>query len=185
MSLAASITVRRGGVTIDLDLDVADGEVLAVLGPNGAGKSTLLRVLAGLLSPDAGRVRVDGVDWDDATAGVHLLAHERALGMVFQDNLLFPHLSAVDNVAFGLRTRGMRRAEARDRAVGWLARVGLDELGDRPPRQLSRGPGQPPPAPTSSPAAGPSGPRSRGRSPPNRRCCCSTSRCRPSTPEPG
>src|SRR3954470_8845329 len=142
MSLAASITVRRGGVTIDLDLDVADGEVLAVLGPNGAGKSTLLRVLAGLLSPDAGRVRVDGVDWDDAAAGVHLLAHERALGMVFQDNLLFPHLSAVDNVAFGLRTRGMRRAEARDRAVGWLARVGLDELGDRRPGQLSGGQAQ-------------------------------------------
>src|SRR3954452_16252496 len=147
MSLAASITVRRGGVTIDLDLDVADGEVLAVLGPNGAGKSTLLRVLAGLLSPDAGRVRVDGVDWDDVAAGVHLLAHERALGMVFQDNLLFPHMSAVDNVAFGLRTRGMRRAEARDRGVGprpgrRMARPRrAGRTGRPPPRTALRRPG--------------------------------------------
>jgi molybdate transport system ATP-binding protein len=122
---------------------VADGEVLAVLGPNGAGKSTLLRVLAGLLPPDAGRVVVDGVDvWDDVAAGVHVPAHRRRLGMVFQDHLLFPHLSVLDNVAFGLRTRRVARGAAREAAAGWLARVGLDGLGDRRPGQLSGGQAQ-------------------------------------------
>jgi molybdate transport system ATP-binding protein len=142
MTLTASIGVRRGDLQVEVGLDVADGEVLAVLGPNGAGKSTLLRVLAGLLGPDAGRVAVDGAVWDDPAAGVHLAPHERSLGMVFQDHLLFPHLSVVENVAFGLRTRGVRRAEARQRAREWLARVGLDGLGERRPGQLSGGQAQ-------------------------------------------
>ncbi|MGY1601435.1 ABC transporter ATP-binding protein [Geodermatophilus sp. SYSU D00815] len=140
MTLHASIGVRRGRLRVDIDLDVADGEVLAVLGPNGAGKSTVLRVLAGLLPPDTGRVVVDGRTWDDD--GVHLAPHERALGMVFQDHLLFPHLSAADNVAFGLRTRGVPRTEARRRAGEWLARVGLGGLADHRPGQLSGGQAQ-------------------------------------------
>ena len=142
MSLTASIAVRRGELLVELDLQVADGEVLALLGPNGAGKSTLLRVLAGLLPPDAGLVSVDGAVWDDPGAGVHRAPHERLVGMVFQDYLLFPHLSAVDNVAFGLRTRGARRAEARERAAEWLDRVGLGDLGDRRPGRLSGGQAQ-------------------------------------------
>jgi molybdate transport system ATP-binding protein len=142
MSLSASIGVARGNFAVDVDLDVPDGEVLAVLGPNGAGKSTLLRVLAGLLSPDSGRVVVDGAVWDDVDAGVHRPPHARAIGMVFQDHLLFPHLSAVDNVAFGLRTRGARRPAARAAAAGWLTRVGLDGFGDRRPGQLSGGQAQ-------------------------------------------
>jgi molybdate transport system ATP-binding protein len=142
MSLAAAITVLRGGLTVDLDLDVADGEVLAVLGPNGAGKSTVLRVLAGLLPPDAGRVTVDGDLWDDVDAGVRLPPHARRVGMVFQDYLLFPHLSARENVAFGLRTRGVRHAEARGTADHWLARVGLADLGGHRPGQLSGGQAQ-------------------------------------------
>ena len=108
MSLTAAVEVRRGGLQVDVDLDVADGEVLAVLGPNGAGKSSVLRVLAGLLRPEGGRVLVDGTPWDDVDAGLHRSAHERSLGMVFQDHLLFPHLSATENVAFGLRARGYR-----------------------------------------------------------------------------
>jgi molybdate transport system ATP-binding protein len=140
MSLAVTLTVRRGQLTVDLDLAVADGEVLAVLGPNGAGKSTLLRVLAGLLPPDTGRITVDGDVWDDAD--VHVPPHRRRVGMVFQDYLLFPHLSALENVAFGLRTRGMRHAEARTRAAEWLERVGLAEFGDRRPAQLSGGQAQ-------------------------------------------
>src|SRR3954463_10499013 len=142
MSLAVAMTVRRGELTVDLELAVADGEVLAVLGPNGAGKSTLLRILAGLLAPDTGRIAVDGDVWDDVAAGVSVPAHRRRLGMVFQDYLLFPHLSALENVAFGLRTRGTARAEARRRAVDWLARVGLADLGDRRPAQLSGGQAQ-------------------------------------------
>ncbi|PRY40205.1 molybdate transport system ATP-binding protein [Geodermatophilus tzadiensis] len=142
MTLAAHVVVRRGPLTVDVALDVADGEVLAVLGPNGAGKSTLLRVLAGLLPPDGGRVAVDGRPWDDVDAGVRLPAHRRPLGMVFQDHLLFPHLSVLDNVAFGPRTRGASRAAAREAAAAWLDRVGLADLGARRPGQLSGGQAQ-------------------------------------------
>ena len=140
MSLDASIAVRRGSLDLSLDLHVDDGEVLAVIGPNGAGKSTLLRVLAGLLVPDTGRVTVGGVPWDDG--GTHLPPHRRPLGVVFQDALLFPHLSVVDNVAFGLRSRGTGRGPARTAAAAWLTRVGLDGLGDRRPAELSGGQAQ-------------------------------------------
>jgi molybdate transport system ATP-binding protein len=142
MSLTASIRVPRGDLVVAVDLAVDDGEVVAVLGPNGAGKSTLLRVLAGLLPPDEGSVVVDGVPWDDVAADVHLPAHRRSVGMVFQDYLLFPHLSALENVAFGLRTRGVSRPEARTRAAGWVTRVGLDGFGDRRPGKLSGGQAQ-------------------------------------------
>ena len=140
MSLSAAVRVRRGGVHLDVALDVVDGEVLAVLGPNGAGKSTLLRVLAGLLVADDARVSVDGEVWD--AEGAHLPAHRRRLGMVFQDHLLFPHLSVADNVAFGLRTRGMPRRDARAAALGWLDRVGIAELAGRRPGALSGGQAQ-------------------------------------------
>ena len=140
MSLAAAVRAHRGGFSLDVDVEVADGEVLAVLGPNGAGKSTLLRVLAGLLAADAARVAVDGEVWDGD--GVHLPAHRRRLGMVFQDHLLFPHLSVVDNVAFGLRTRGMPRREARTAALPWLERVGIADLAGRRPGALSGGQAQ-------------------------------------------
>ncbi|MET0764700.1 MAG: ABC transporter ATP-binding protein [Blastococcus sp.] len=141
MSLSARVVVQRGALSLDVGIEVADGEVLAVLGPNGAGKSTLLRVLAGLLLPDDGSVVLDGATvWDDD--GAHVPAHRRALGMVFQDHLLFPHLSVTENVAFGLRTRGVRKADARTTADAWLTRVGLDGLGGRRPGQLSGGQAQ-------------------------------------------
>jgi molybdate transport system ATP-binding protein len=141
VSLDARVVVARGTLSVDVELAVADGEVLAVLGPNGAGKSTVLRVLAGLLRPDGGRVVVDGDRiWDDGA--VHVPPHARPLGMVFQDHLLFPHLSVTENVAFGLRSRGVRRAEARAATVPWLARVGLAGLGDRRPGELSGGQAQ-------------------------------------------
>ncbi|MGY2064115.1 ABC transporter ATP-binding protein [Blastococcus sp. SYSU DS0619] len=140
MSLAATVDTRRGTLHLDVAVEVADGEVLAVLGPNGAGKSTLVRVLAGLLRPDSGRVVVDGEVWDGG--GVFVPAHRRRLGMVFQDALLFPHLSVADNVAFGLRTRGTGRAAARTVAAEWLTRVGLDGLGSRRPAELSGGQAQ-------------------------------------------
>jgi molybdate transport system ATP-binding protein len=140
VSLLAEVRVQRGMLHVELDVRVADGEVLAVLGPNGAGKSTLLRVLAGLLRADAGRVVVGGELWDGD--GRSLPPHRRRLGMVFQDALLFPHLSVADNVAFGLRTRGAGRAAARAAADGWLTRVGLDGLGGRRPAELSGGQAQ-------------------------------------------
>ena len=141
MSLDAHVLLQRGTLAVDVQLAVADGEVLAVLGPNGAGKSSVLRVLAGLLVPDAGRVVLDGgTVWDDADT--HLPAHRRALGMVFQDHLLFPHLSVADNVGFGLRTRGVPKADSRTAAAAWLERVGLAGLGDRRPGELSGGQAQ-------------------------------------------
>jgi molybdate transport system ATP-binding protein len=141
VSLEAHVVVRRGSLQVDVELSVADGEVLAVLGPNGAGKSTILRVLAGLLVPDGGRVVVDGdAVWN--AADVHLPPHRRAIGMVFQDHLLFPHLSVTENVAFGPRSRGVPRTAARAAAAAWLERVGLAGLGDRRPGQLSGGQAQ-------------------------------------------
>jgi molybdate transport system ATP-binding protein len=142
VTLDASVRLRRGSLELAVDLGVAAGEVVAVLGPNGAGKSTLLRVLAGLLPPDGGRVTVAGSVWNDVAAGIHLPPHRRSLGMVFQDALLFPHLTVADNVAFGLRTRGAGRAAARQAAVGWLDRVGLGGLGDQRPGHLSGGQAQ-------------------------------------------
>jgi molybdate transport system ATP-binding protein len=142
MTLDAAVRLRRGTLDLAVDLRVGPGEVVAVLGPNGAGKSTFLRVLAGLLSPAGGRVAVGATVWDDVAAGTRLPAHRRSVGMVFQDALLFPHLSVADNVAFGLRTRGVPKGAARAAARGWLARVGLDGLGASRSGQLSGGQAQ-------------------------------------------
>jgi molybdate transport system ATP-binding protein len=140
VTLDASVAVARGSLDLQVDLRVAPGEVLAVLGPNGAGKSTLLRVLAGLLPPDGGRVAVGGTVWSDRD--VHVPAHRRSLGVVFQDALLFPHLTVGENVAFGLRTRGVRRAARQEAAEAWLRRVGLEGLAGRRPAELSGGQAQ-------------------------------------------
>jgi molybdate transport system ATP-binding protein len=142
VTIDASVALRRGSLDLSVDLEVAGGEVLAVLGPNGAGKSTLLRVLAGLLLPDAGRVTVDGAPWDDVPARTHLPAHRRSLGVVFQDALLFPHLTVAENVAFALRSRGVRKVARHATADAWLERVGLPGLGSRRPAQLSGGQAQ-------------------------------------------
>jgi putative spermidine/putrescine transport system ATP-binding protein len=116
-----------------LDLAVRPGELLALLGPSGCGKTTALRMLAGFEHPDAGAVLVDGED----VTGVP--AHRRDAGMVFQSYSLFPHLNALDNVAFGLRMRGVGKAERHARAQELLELVGLPEHGSRYPHQLSGG----------------------------------------------
>jgi molybdate transport system ATP-binding protein len=111
------------------------GEVVALIGPNGAGKTSLLRAVAGLV-PHEGEVTVDGRPW----AG--LAVRERPVGMAFQDQLLFPHLTALDNVAFGPRSRGVGRDEARRTAREWLDRFAVGDLAARKPRQLSGGQAQ-------------------------------------------
>jgi molybdate transport system ATP-binding protein len=121
---------------------VQPGEVLAILGPNGAGKSTLLRALAGLLAIERGRITIDNEVLDDAAADVFVPAEQRPIGVVFQEYLLFAHLSALENVAFGLRARGIGRAEARRRALEWLDRVGLADHAGHKPRALSGGQAQ-------------------------------------------
>ncbi|WP_219417350.1 sulfate/molybdate ABC transporter ATP-binding protein [Pseudonocardia nigra] len=137
--LAARVVVRRGGFTLDVDLAAAPGEVLAVLGPNGAGKSTLLGVLAGLLRPDAGRISVGAETVTDAEAGVHVPPHRRGVGLLAQQALLFPHLTALDNVTFGPRAHGVARRTAEERARRLLAAVDAAELADRRPAQMSGG----------------------------------------------
>jgi molybdate transport system ATP-binding protein len=137
--LELAAVVRRDGFTLDVSLEVARGEIVAVLGPNGAGKSTLLGVLAGLLRPDTGRVVLDGRVLTDADAGVHVPAHRRGVGLLAQQPLLFPHLSAQGNVEFGPRCAGMRRAEAAERAHRLLAEVDAAGFADRRPDRLSGG----------------------------------------------
>lgn len=142
MSLAAAIAVQRGPLNLDVDLTVEPGRVLVLLGPNGAGKSTVLRVLAGLLRPDAGRVVLGEVVLDEPAASRHVPPYERPVGMVFQDYLLFPHLSTVDNIAFGLRSRRVPKAQARSEAREWLDRVGLGDYAKSKPGDLSGGQAQ-------------------------------------------
>ncbi len=138
-ALEAAAVVGRPGFTLDVALRVAPGEVLAVLGPNGAGKSTLLDVLAGLLRPDAGHVRVHGRTLTDVAARVHVPVHRRGVGLLAQQPLLFPHLSALANVAFGPQAQGVARRAALARARGLLDAVGAGALADRRPGQLSGG----------------------------------------------
>ncbi|MFD5327991.1 ABC transporter ATP-binding protein [Streptomyces sp. NPDC127092] len=116
-----------------LDLTVAPGELLALLGPSGCGKTTALRMLAGFEHPDSGAVLVDGADI------TRVPAHRRDAGMVFQSYSLFPHLSVLDNIAFGLRMRKVGKTERRATAAELLELVGLSDKGDRYPHQLSGG----------------------------------------------
>ncbi|MEV4629945.1 ABC transporter ATP-binding protein [Micromonospora sp. NPDC049523] len=140
--LDAHLVVDRGTFRLDLHLRVKPGEVVALLGPNGAGKTTALRTLAGLAPLTAGHVTLAGRDLDRPDRRVWLPTERRPIGVVFQDYLLFPHLSALDNVAFGPRRHGVDRRRAREQAAGWLDRMGLAEHARRKPRQLSGGQAQ-------------------------------------------
>ncbi len=140
--LRADIEVRLGQLDLKLKLTVDDGEVVALLGPNGAGKTTALRAIAGLQPIDAGRISLDGAVLDDPTVDLLVPTAERPIGVVFQDYLLFPRLSALDNVAFGLRARGTPKETARAEARRWLDRFGLGEHAKSKPRALSGGQAQ-------------------------------------------
>ena len=136
----ASVTVRNLSVTLGaqpvidaLDLDVADGEFLVLLGPSGCGKSTLLNAMAGLVETSGGRIEIDGVDATWATP------RERNIGMVFQSYALYPTMSVAGNLSFGLRARGMPRAEVKLRVQRAAALLQLEPLLSRKPSQLSGG----------------------------------------------
>ncbi|GIF37853.1 ABC transporter ATP-binding protein [Actinoplanes xinjiangensis] len=134
--LDARLVVRRDAFRLDIELRIAPGETVALLGPNGAGKTTALRALAGLTPLVDGHLTLDGRDLSDEPP------ERRPIGVVFQDYLLFPHLSARDNVAFGPRRHGMDRTSAHAVADRWLDRVGLAGYGRRKPRHLSGGQAQ-------------------------------------------
>jgi molybdate transport system ATP-binding protein len=136
------VRVALGPLSLAAALRVDDGEMLAVLGPNGAGKTTLLRALAGLLPIDDGCIRIDGTVVDDPNTGAFVPPEHRSVAVVFQDYLLFENLSALDNVAFGLREHGARRADARTRARALLAEVGVAAQAAARPRELSGGQAQ-------------------------------------------
>lgn len=142
MTLRSNLTVHIGSFTLNAQVDVQPGSTLALLGPNGAGKSTALRALAGLRPLTGGVVELGGRTLDDPERNVFVPPEHRSIGVVFQDYLLFGHLSAVDNVAFGLRARGMRKRDANAEATEWLERVGLAQQARHKPRQLSGGQAQ-------------------------------------------
>ena len=140
--LHLDLETARGEFSLQIRLDVAPGQVFAVVGPNGSGKTTLLRVIAGLTPVTAGTVRLGDLVLDDAQTDAFLPVRERPVSVVFQDYRLFPHLSVLDNVAFGPRSTGATRGDSRDVAKRWLRQFNLTEFSGRRPRELSGGQAQ-------------------------------------------
>lgn len=134
--VTAAVT-RRG---VDVSFSARAGKLTALIGPNGSGKSTCVHLVAGSLRPDRGTVSIGSRTVADDR--VLVPAHRRRIAFLEQRPLLFPHLSVLDNVAFGPRSRGVGRGTARDRAYAELAAVGVDDLAGRRPRQLSGGQAQ-------------------------------------------
>ncbi|HEY8815642.1 MAG TPA: ABC transporter ATP-binding protein [Candidatus Dormibacteraeota bacterium] len=139
MSLEANVRLTQGALDLEIDLSVGEAEVVALLGPNGAGKTTLLRAVAGLVPLHAGHVKLDGRVLEDTATGKYVPTERRSIGVVFQDYLLFPHLSVLENVAFGMRSRGMGSRESAAKAAQWLDRVGLSAYVRDKPDALSGG----------------------------------------------
>jgi len=135
-TLQARFVAARGSFRVEPRLDAVAGRPLALVGPNGAGKTTVLHALAGHLAIESGSIQLGGRE----LAG--LPPEARRVGVVFQDFLLFPHLTVADNVAYGIRMRGARRAAARAAALPWLERFDLIDLAARYPHELSGGQAQ-------------------------------------------
>jgi molybdate transport system ATP-binding protein len=135
--LRVEAAAHLGGTELDVALEAREGECLALAGPSGAGKTSILRVAAGLLKPGRGRVACGDETWLDTERGVDVAPERRSCGYVFQDYALFPHLSALQNVAYPLH--GLPRAERRERARELLERFGVERVADSRPATLSGG----------------------------------------------
>lgn len=141
-ALRFDATVRRGGFEVIAEFEIAAGDKAAIVGPNGAGKSTILSTIAGLIPVDEGELEIGGVTVDDPARNLFVPSKDRRLGFVFQDHLLFPNMSVLDNVAFGLRSRGVSKSDARAVAMDLLRDDALESLAARRPTQLSGGQAQ-------------------------------------------
>jgi len=141
-ALDARVEVQLGTLHLDVELRVDANELVVLVGPNGAGKTSLIHAIAGLTPIDAGAIRLESVVLDDPAAGVFVAPEDRPVALMFQDGLLFRHLTALDNVAFGPRARGMRKAAANTRARELLARLGLEAEQHAKPHELSGGQAQ-------------------------------------------
>ncbi len=141
MKIVANFTASRGIFNLDIDTTFSAGTVTAVLGPNGSGKSTLLRALAGLQTLDSGEI-VFGERVVDAAPSVHVSPQDRSVGVVFQDYSLFPHLSVLENIAFGPRSLGASKKNAQIESEAQMNSLGITELADRKPSQISGGQAQ-------------------------------------------
>ena len=138
MSVMLKGSVCQGQLILDVDVDVGD-EIVAISGVNGIGKTTFLRVLAGLLPLDAGILQVNEYVFDDVNSQIFVPAHLRNVGMVFQDNVLLPFLSALDNVAYPVMARGIGRQQAQQLAINAMGQQGIGHLIQMKPTQLSGG----------------------------------------------
>jgi molybdate transport system ATP-binding protein len=138
MSAVLQGSVRQGRLILDIDVAFGD-EIVAISGVNGIGKTTFLRVLAGLLSLDTGTLQVNGNVLDAVDRQLFVPAHLRNVGMVFQDNVLLPFLSALDNVAYPLMATGVGRQQAQQLAIDAMEQHGIGHLAQMKPTQLSGG----------------------------------------------
>ena len=138
MSVMFKGSVRQGHLILDVDVVVGD-EIVAISGVNGIGKTTFLRVLAGLLPLDAGILQVNENVFDDVNRQIFVPAHLRNVGMVFQDNVLLPFLSALDNVAYPVMATGIGRQQAQQLAINAMGQHGIRHLIQMKPTQLSGG----------------------------------------------
>jgi molybdate transport system ATP-binding protein len=137
MTLEVHGRARVGTFVLHIDLTIT-GETVAIVGDNGVGKTTLLNVVAGIVQLESGSVTLGGEVVDDPRAGICVTSQRRGVAMLFQDPLLFPHLSVLDNVAFALRRRGIAREPARNEALDALVRFGVGDLASRGIDTLAR-----------------------------------------------
>jgi ABC-type sulfate/molybdate transport systems ATPase subunit len=135
----AAIRKKLRDFSLDLTLNAGPGEVVVLMGENGAGKSSALNIISGLITPDTGSIRLDGIVLFDSGTGMNVLAENRRIGYVFQNSAVFPHLSVRDNIAFGLRARHRSPVFVRERVGHWLKAMNIEDLADIRAGNLSGG----------------------------------------------